>query len=384
MVGRESGDPGKLTSNPGSESAPAVSPAGNRLAFLQTRARGEETDLRVVDLANDGTFRGIPRNLTDDWDRRPGAPTWAAHGEAVRFLAGVGGDRHLFEVTLTGDLIRQLTSGDRQVSSVSTSDDGLIMAYTVTDAVSPAEVYVNRGDGTKRVLVVDLVVRSLLDDIADALTTKTVRHARDNRKEQPHMPFCRHRMEHPIHDLADVQQQSEQAFTRVHAARSEEPEERQTQESTPQQSCRDAGLRHNLQRHIVHYYAHGGPFNPGTPPSHAKQELARACGDPVDCRVDQVQARVIPQECRCRHNTNAESRLGVIRREKRQGTSGHGDAHENPSPIGEGRESRCANHSHDHEYPRPRRPQDRHREYRREPHRQKAQAPPSSRCQQRG
>ena len=144
LVGRESGDPRKLTSNPGDETAPALSPAGNRLAFLQTRARGEETDLRVVDLAANGTFRGIPRILTRDWDRTPGAPTWAANGAGVRFLAGVGGDRHLFEVTVTGDLIRQLTTGDRQVGSVSTSADGLVMAYTVTDTVSPAEVYVNR------------------------------------------------------------------------------------------------------------------------------------------------------------------------------------------------------------------------------------------------
>ena len=148
VVGRESGDPQKLTSNPGSESAPAVSPAGSQLAFLQTRARGEETDLRVVDLAADGTFRGIPRNLTSEWDMTPGSPTWAAHGQAVRFLAGVRGDRHLFEITVGGDLIRQLTRGDRQVGSVSASEDDLVMAYTVTDAVSPAEVYVNRGDGT--------------------------------------------------------------------------------------------------------------------------------------------------------------------------------------------------------------------------------------------
>jgi dipeptidyl aminopeptidase/acylaminoacyl peptidase len=147
VVNRESGDPRTLTSNPGNESAPALSPSGNRLAYLQTRARGEETDLRVVDLATDGTFRGIPRNLTADWDQTPGAPIWAEDGEAVRFLAGIGGDRHLFEVTVTGDLIRQLTTGARQVGSVSISDDGLVMSYTVTDAVTPAEVFVNRGDG---------------------------------------------------------------------------------------------------------------------------------------------------------------------------------------------------------------------------------------------
>ena len=49
---------------------------------------------------------------------------------------------------MTGDLIRQLTTGDRQIGSVSTSDDGLVMAYTVTDVVSPPEVYINRGDGS--------------------------------------------------------------------------------------------------------------------------------------------------------------------------------------------------------------------------------------------
>ena len=148
MTGRESGAPQKLTANPGSEDAPAVSADGSRLAFLQTRARGEETDLRVVDLAADGTFQGIPRNLTGDWDMTPGAPTWVANSAAVRFLASVGGDRHLFEVPVRGDLIRQLTTGARQVGSVSTSEDGLVMSYTVTDASTPAEVYVNRGDGT--------------------------------------------------------------------------------------------------------------------------------------------------------------------------------------------------------------------------------------------
>jgi dipeptidyl aminopeptidase/acylaminoacyl peptidase len=147
VVGRENGDPQKLTTNSGAESAPALSPDGTRLAFLQTRGQGGETDLRIVDLTVDGTFRGIPRNLTGNWDFTPGPPTWAVTGEAVRFLAGVGGDRHLFEIDESGDLIRQITTGERQIDSVSTSHDDLVMAYTVTDAVTPAEVFVNRGDG---------------------------------------------------------------------------------------------------------------------------------------------------------------------------------------------------------------------------------------------
>ena len=148
VIDRANGDPRKLSSNPGNESAPAVSPDGSRLAYLQRRGQGEPTDLRVVDLNTDGTFRGIPRNVTRDWDLRPGEPTWTADSEAVRFLASTGGSRHLFEVAEAGDLIRQVTIGARQLNSISTSADSLIMAYTVTDSVSLAEAFVNRGDGS--------------------------------------------------------------------------------------------------------------------------------------------------------------------------------------------------------------------------------------------
>ena len=148
VVPRDGGEPRKLTSNPGSEFAPAVSPSGEQLAFLYRRDRGSPTDLKIVDLHPNGTFAGPPRTLTNEWNLVPGRPTWTRDGAAVRFEAGAGGNRHLFEVTVRGELIRQVTTGDRYVASVSTSIDGQVMAYTVSDAVTPAEVYTNRGDGS--------------------------------------------------------------------------------------------------------------------------------------------------------------------------------------------------------------------------------------------
>ena len=147
VVSRDTGDPQQLTSNPGDELAPHVSPDGSALTFLQRRAQGEATDVRIVDLAADGAFRGIPRNLTADWPFVPDSPRWTATGDGVRFLAGVGGNRHLYEVNAAGDVIRQITSGDRDIQSLSASQDGLIMAYSASDVVTPAEVFVNRGDG---------------------------------------------------------------------------------------------------------------------------------------------------------------------------------------------------------------------------------------------
>ena len=79
-VAREGGEPRRLTGHPGTEASPALSPDGKRLAFLQTKERGGETDLIVVDVAPDGRFSGQPKNLTSTWDLAPGAPEWTPNG----------------------------------------------------------------------------------------------------------------------------------------------------------------------------------------------------------------------------------------------------------------------------------------------------------------
>jgi len=137
----------RLTSNPGTERAPAVSPDGLRMAFLSTPARGSQTDLMVAEMGPDGHFRGVPANLTADWDLLPGAPDWTADGEAVRFSAGTGGNSHLFRAA-PGEEVRQVTGGARRLSSFSFSDAGDVMAFTATDAVTPAELYLGAPDGT--------------------------------------------------------------------------------------------------------------------------------------------------------------------------------------------------------------------------------------------
>ena len=139
-VSLDGGEPRRLTSNPGSERALAVSKAGDFLAFLATPARGDETELKIVRLGANGRFTGSPRTLTNDWNLNPGVPNWTVEG-TVRFEAGIGGAAHLFEVSTQGGLIRQVTSGARRVRGVSTSSDGQVMAYTVTDAVTPTEVF---------------------------------------------------------------------------------------------------------------------------------------------------------------------------------------------------------------------------------------------------
>ena len=137
-----------LTPDPGSEASPSPSPDGTRLAYIFTAERGAEQDLMVVDVGADGRFTTEPTNLTEGWDLEPGAPQWSADGTAILFSASLGGNRHLFRVAAAAGPVIQVTEGDRQLTSVSLSDRGHIMAYAATDAVSPLELYVARGDGT--------------------------------------------------------------------------------------------------------------------------------------------------------------------------------------------------------------------------------------------
>lgn len=146
-IAREGGSVKTLTTNPGSERGPVFSPDGTKLAYAFTAERGAQTDLLVVDVEPDGTFRGQPRSLTADYDESPGGAWWRPDGQALRFADGVGGNAHLFEVSLAG-AVRQITTGDRQLGGFSTTKNGALMAFTVTDATRPDELYVAGADGT--------------------------------------------------------------------------------------------------------------------------------------------------------------------------------------------------------------------------------------------
>src|SRR5258708_30853124 len=90
---------------------------------------------------------GDMKNLTPDWDLIPDAATW--NRDYVYFGAAVGGDTHLFRVPAGGGRVERITQGDRSLGSFSFSEAFDRMAYTATDAMHPAEVFVARtkGDG---------------------------------------------------------------------------------------------------------------------------------------------------------------------------------------------------------------------------------------------
>lgn len=142
------GEARRVSAGEGSYRSPVVSPDGRRLAFVFSAGPADPTDLMVVDLAGDMSFSGEPTNLTPSWDLQPGSPRWEPDGGSIRFEAGAYGNRHVFEISADGGEVRQVTEGDRQLGSISTSRDGRVMAYTSTTPVAPAEVFVSRADGS--------------------------------------------------------------------------------------------------------------------------------------------------------------------------------------------------------------------------------------------
>ena len=81
------------------------------------------------------------QNLTADWDLLPGRPMISPDGRTVYFSAGISGTEHLFSVATDGGGVRQVTKGDRQLSSFSASRSFEQWVFTATDVQQPAEVY---------------------------------------------------------------------------------------------------------------------------------------------------------------------------------------------------------------------------------------------------
>ena len=145
----------KLLEMEGSQSSPILSADGRYLAFQHTPGRGAETDVYIVSLGRDGIPNGSPLNLTESWDLQPGGIHWSADGNQIRFSAQIRGNAHLIEVNRSGGDVRQITEGERRLSSISVTEDGNFMAYTSTDAVTPAEVFVSRSDGNREIQLTD-------------------------------------------------------------------------------------------------------------------------------------------------------------------------------------------------------------------------------------
>jgi dipeptidyl aminopeptidase/acylaminoacyl peptidase len=134
-----------LTTNPASDFGPRWSPDGKTIAYLcgTMPQSGGQNDVCLVPASG-----GTPRNLTEKFDRSEGALIWAPEGRSLFFSANIGVNSYLFSVAVDGGAVKPLLGGERVAGPASLSKDGKQLAFTLTDPLRPADVWVVNADGT--------------------------------------------------------------------------------------------------------------------------------------------------------------------------------------------------------------------------------------------
>ncbi len=161
VVSAEGGEPRRVTGSSGPAAAPAWSPDGATIAYLGHRYKNEAgRNVRVWTVPAQG---GEPRCLTPNLDRtcQPfsggEALAWSPDGGTVTFTIEDQGSVPVYRVAADGSSPPQsVIIGERQVTGSSLSRDGDRIAFTATDPLHPAEVYLAQASGAEERQLTDL------------------------------------------------------------------------------------------------------------------------------------------------------------------------------------------------------------------------------------
>ncbi|WPQ64097.1 S9 family peptidase [Chitinophaga sancti] len=124
--------------NKGYDVSPAFSPDGKSLAWLSMAHDGYESDKNDITILDRST--GTKTNLTKDWDNTVASFHWSKDGKQLFFLAVIKGTEQLHELTLASKAIRQVTTGDFDISDI-VGQAGNTLVVARTDMNHAAELF---------------------------------------------------------------------------------------------------------------------------------------------------------------------------------------------------------------------------------------------------
>lgn len=161
LVSATGGEPRRLTDTAGPVSVPVFAPDGRTIAFLGHRYRHDAgRNMRLCTVPVTG---GRPTCLTPDLDRTCAlffasiAPQWSANGTWITFAVEDQGDVPVYRVRAAGGTVpERIITGARQVTGVSRSQDGTLLAFSAADPVTPPEVFLCHANGTDEKQLTDL------------------------------------------------------------------------------------------------------------------------------------------------------------------------------------------------------------------------------------
>lgn len=141
--------PRQITVHPGSDTSPAWSPDGSRIAYVHG-ADPEKIWYGVTPLAVVPAAGGEPLILTPALDRNVSDPLWTEDGSAVRMIVEDDGRQYLGQVSASGGTVEQLAGGDFVLSNPTAMRGGR-MALLSSSAYAPNEVFAYTGGALNKV-----------------------------------------------------------------------------------------------------------------------------------------------------------------------------------------------------------------------------------------
>ncbi|MFN7977799.1 MAG: S9 family peptidase [Vicinamibacterales bacterium] len=116
---------------------PAISADGRRVAFQVRETNWDDNAYETEIWIADATAAGSARQLTSA-KKSSSQPAFSPDGRWIAFVSDRTDTRQLYRLSLDGGEAEMLTSGSEGVTAFAWSPDGTRLAYTMTDAVTPA------------------------------------------------------------------------------------------------------------------------------------------------------------------------------------------------------------------------------------------------------
>lgn len=147
LMDADGSHPQQITRNAVAESGAALSPDGTQVIFLSQANQNFDTYYnRKIFLAPvaGGTARLLAPKLPYEVERAQ----WSKDGKSIYFLANMGLHTELFKADLQASTPEQLTNGKHTIGGWTLSAEAKAHVYTVSDPMSPNEVWVGSSDGS--------------------------------------------------------------------------------------------------------------------------------------------------------------------------------------------------------------------------------------------